>query len=204
MYICLKFRSNYEVAELTWENGHLAMHELGTILPTAQTKTTWDGTGETLESIVNQATSHSQNINLAKNDHHQNHLGSTSSIAKSYNVKCGENLSHLEMAPGFANKRVRSEYSDQERADRSACASASATFCRDNDTTMMTWASLESPRSLKTEFVVEDSACHDGSVDSKFPQVLQHPLRYLYIWCLLTKKTSILKLENFQVPKKVF
>ncbi|PPS09470.1 hypothetical protein GOBAR_AA11181 [Gossypium barbadense] len=53
---------DYEVAELTWENGQLAMHSLGP--PRAVAKqlnaTTWDkpraGGGGTLESIVNQAT----------------------------------------------------------------------------------------------------------------------------------------------------
>ncbi|KAK6120722.1 hypothetical protein DH2020_045538 [Rehmannia glutinosa] len=60
---------DYEVAELTWENGQLAMHGLGlsrvvnksaTVAssPTKYTTTTWDKprAGGTLESIVNQAT----------------------------------------------------------------------------------------------------------------------------------------------------
>ncbi|KAM7472077.1 hypothetical protein LguiA_010260 [Lonicera macranthoides] len=47
---------DYEVAELTWENGQLAMHSLGP--PRVPTKYTWDKprAGGTLESIVNQAT----------------------------------------------------------------------------------------------------------------------------------------------------
>ncbi|KAL7203781.1 hypothetical protein ACSBR2_016940 [Camellia fascicularis] len=59
---------DYEVAELTWENGQLAMHGLGAPRvpnkppPTSSgttTKYTWEKTraGGTLESIVNQATS---------------------------------------------------------------------------------------------------------------------------------------------------
>ncbi|XP_068635958.1 transcription factor UNE10-like [Aristolochia californica] len=53
---------DYEVAELTWENGQLAMHGLGLPRPagkaTASSKYTWNktGAGGTLESIVNQAT----------------------------------------------------------------------------------------------------------------------------------------------------
>ncbi|XP_010523095.1 PREDICTED: transcription factor UNE10 isoform X2 [Tarenaya hassleriana] len=43
----------YEVAELTWENGQLALHGLGP--PRAQTQTKYVS-GGTLESIVNQAT----------------------------------------------------------------------------------------------------------------------------------------------------
>ncbi|GMI99085.1 unfertilized embryo sac 10, PHYTOCHROME INTERACTING FACTOR 8 [Hibiscus trionum] len=51
---------DYEVAELTWENGQLAMHSLGPprLLPKPLNSTTWDKppAGGTLESIVNQAT----------------------------------------------------------------------------------------------------------------------------------------------------
>ncbi|KAL4366830.1 hypothetical protein GQ457_05G000150 [Hibiscus cannabinus] len=54
--------SDYQVAlaELTWENGQLAMHNLGPprLLPKPLNSTTWDKphAGGTLESIVNQAT----------------------------------------------------------------------------------------------------------------------------------------------------
>ncbi|EOX96336.1 hypothetical protein QUC31_005517 [Theobroma cacao] len=57
---------DYEVAELTWENGQLAMHSLGPprvpakpLNSTSPSKYTWDKprAGGTLESIVNQATS---------------------------------------------------------------------------------------------------------------------------------------------------
>ncbi|KAK9142979.1 hypothetical protein Syun_012379 [Stephania yunnanensis] len=55
---------DYEVAELTWVNGQLAMHGLGPPrvlakpLPTAKYAAMWDkpSVGDTLESIVNQAT----------------------------------------------------------------------------------------------------------------------------------------------------
>lgn len=80
---------------------------------------------------------------------------------------------------GLVNKRVRSESNNNnnnncgrinksnfEVEDQSACASASATFCRDNDTTMMTWPSFESPRSMKTapNAADDDSAYQDCSV----------------------------------------
>lgn len=52
------YRLDYEVAELTWENGHLALHGLGQPridTPTRLATTTSAASG-TLESIVNQAT----------------------------------------------------------------------------------------------------------------------------------------------------
>lgn len=64
-----EFRLDYDVAELTWENGQLSMHGLGLPrvpvkpLTTAPSKETWEkprGSG-TLESIVNQATSFPHN-----------------------------------------------------------------------------------------------------------------------------------------------
>lgn len=63
IFIC---RLDYEVAELTWENGQIAMHGLGPPrvpgkhlnTTTAPSKYTWEKprAGGTLESIVNQAT----------------------------------------------------------------------------------------------------------------------------------------------------
>lgn len=57
-------RLDYEVAELTWENGQLSMHGLGLPRPAVKPLTTsgkcpWDKprVGGTLESIVDQATS---------------------------------------------------------------------------------------------------------------------------------------------------
>nr|GEW50819.1 Myc-type, basic helix-loop-helix (bHLH) domain-containing protein [Tanacetum cinerariifolium] len=56
------FKLGYEVAELTWENGQVAMHELGhrRVPSKSQPETSWDNdqprAGETLEAIVNQAT----------------------------------------------------------------------------------------------------------------------------------------------------
>nr|WIE96077.1 basic helix-loop-helix transcription factor [Loropetalum chinense var. rubrum] len=161
-------RSNYEVAELTWENGQLALHGLGS-LPPAPTKPTWGRAGDTLESIVHQAT------------YHNHYPANINSIPASSGGKWAECSARVPtIAPEFLRKRMRSD-SDQcgrnlssnareERTDRmSACPSASATFCRDNDTTMMTWASFESPRSLKTKTTDEDSACdhHGGGSENK-------------------------------------
>ncbi|KAA8542508.1 hypothetical protein F0562_023660 [Nyssa sinensis] len=169
--------SNYEVAELTWQNGQLAMHGLGVggLLPTAPTKATWGRAGETLESIVHQATCQKHNIEFPvqlQND--QNIPANLSSIVASSGGKWVEGSSgqvqsvQMVAAPaGMVKKRMRSDRKQckqEERGDRSACASANATFCRENDTTMMTWASFESPRSLKTKTSdEEDSACHGGS-----------------------------------------
>lgn len=64
LIVCI-CRLDYEVAELTWENGQVAMHGLGLPRPPAKPSlttakyTTWDKprASGTLESIVNQATS---------------------------------------------------------------------------------------------------------------------------------------------------
>ncbi|XVF54373.1 hypothetical protein PTKIN_Ptkin05aG0176300 [Pterospermum kingtungense] len=171
--------SNYEVAELTWENGQLAMHGLSGLLPTAPTKPTWGRSSDTLESIVHQATCHNnqkQNFNLLLQHDQVIPAKKTTSIAASSEGNWAETASgRLPMAAAaLLKKRARSD-SDQCRknylsgsiqevkVDPSACASASATFCKDNDTTMMTWASHESPRSMKTKTTDEDSACHNGS-----------------------------------------
>ncbi|KAK8617168.1 hypothetical protein V6N13_117135 [Hibiscus sabdariffa] len=50
-------RSNYEVAELTWRYGQLAMHGLNGFLRTAPTKPACRSC-DTLESIVDHATCH--------------------------------------------------------------------------------------------------------------------------------------------------
>ncbi|XP_017216368.1 transcription factor PIF7 [Daucus carota subsp. sativus] len=173
--------SNYDITELGWENGQPLMHEHVGILPAVpDSKTTWDRTDDTLESIVHQATY--PNVNLPEFDHHlnQNHqLTNKNSIVTPSTRIWGENSNHVEMSPPvYTKKRVQSsEHSDQCRgmnnltishqnhADKRPCGSGNATFAKNNDATMMTWASLESPRSMrsKTKPVDEDSACHAGS-----------------------------------------
>ncbi|XP_060205011.1 transcription factor UNE10 isoform X1 [Lycium barbarum] len=161
-----------KVAELTWENGQLGMHGLGGILSNiSQTKQTMGRAGDTLESIVHQATCHGKNQDLIQN-YDQNYqdlkIGGMCSGGK-----WGE--SSQQMAPPratvLAKKRTRSESEpqyggaeDHEYAELSACASASATFCRENDNTLVSWPSFyESSRSIKSKTTCdEDSACHGG------------------------------------------
>ncbi|XP_057995366.1 transcription factor PIF7 isoform X2 [Hevea brasiliensis] len=166
-------RSNYyEVAELTWENGQLAMHGLGGLLHSGQaTKATptWGRTSETLESIVHQATCHDSQPRINSN---RQEPAKIASAVESSDGKWAETSSRrqAQMAPLLMKKRARSESNqcgssrDNEQADRSACASASPTFCRESDTTMMTHASLESTPSFKAKTTDnEDSASHGGS-----------------------------------------
>lgn len=53
LFVC---RLDYEVAELTWENGQLGLHGLGPPRVTASSTKYSTGAGGTLESIVDQAT----------------------------------------------------------------------------------------------------------------------------------------------------
>lgn len=179
---CFKSRSNFDITELGWENGQPSMHEHVGGIPTApNSETTWDRTDDTLESIVHQATY--PNIILPEFDHHLNHnhhLTKKNSIVTPSTRIWGENSIQMEVNPPvYTKKRVQSsEYSDQcggmnnlisspqKHADKRSCGSGNATFARNDDTTMMTWASFESPESLrsKTKPVDEDSACHAGSV----------------------------------------
>lgn len=159
------FRSNYdEVAELIWENGQLSKHGLGGLQSTSHQKPSQ--AHDTLESIVQEAT-FKRYQPYSKFTREQGHAPtSINSIAAS----SGE----LQAAPSSTRKRTWSNANDgwrnfgangnvlEECDILSGCAGAGATFCRDNDTTMMTWASLESGRSLKT--MDEDSAYHCGSV----------------------------------------
>lgn len=178
-----RFRSsNYEVAaDLTWGNGQLSMHGLGGIIPTTPTKPTWGRSNDTLESIVHQAaiTCHNNNNNkeITLQLHGQNSpAANRSSMVSSSGTKCSESPGQVPVMPGPLKKRTRAD-SDQcgrnfssmqeGRGDRSACASASATCFRENDTTMMTWASYESLKSLKTKTTDEDSASHGRSVNYK-------------------------------------
>ncbi|XP_019229535.1 PREDICTED: transcription factor UNE10-like isoform X2 [Nicotiana attenuata] len=165
-----------KVAELTWENRQIGMHGVGGILSMSETKpTTLGRAGDTLESIVHQATYHGQNQTSIQNYDQNQNLKIGMCVGK-----WGESSQH-QMAPGatvLAKKRMRSESEPQyfgklvgedEYAERSACASASATFCRENDTTMVTWPSFdESSRSIKSKTTCdEDSACHDGGSENK-------------------------------------
>ncbi|XP_019053425.1 PREDICTED: transcription factor UNE10-like [Nelumbo nucifera] len=168
---------HYEFAELTWENGQLVVHGLGDLVPTAPTKpTSAEAAGDTLESIVGQATSHKPN----PSDHNQcNRIWTdakpvTQSSGNFGKVQRGmesmQKRSSLQSKSGRCGRHDKSRCRfPAETADRSACASASAiaTLCRESDTTMMTWASFESPSSMKTKTIDEGSASPGGLPKSK-------------------------------------
>lgn len=153
------------------------MHGLGGLLPSGPIKPTWGRTGDTLESIVHQATCHNE-------DPHVTHNGQTPATISSNNVassgrKRGVDSGLAPLATSVIKKRSRSnsDYDGknfssncgikEEHGGPSACASASATFCRESDTTMMTWASFESLHSLKNKSTDEHSACHGDLVNIK-------------------------------------
>ncbi|XP_021820742.1 transcription factor PIF7-like [Prunus avium] len=169
--------SNYDVTELKLENGQLAMHGLGGLLPTSQAKHTWGRAFDTLESVVHQATHHRREPNLIHNGQTPANI---SSMVASSGRTWTDNGGQVPLAEGWMRKRTRSD-SDyhgnnfsgsttsihEEHADPSTCASpspsASAKLCRDNEKTMTTWASFESLPSLKsTKSPDEDSASHGG------------------------------------------
>lgn len=156
------------------------MHELGSIFEaptrtttTSPTKPTW-GHGEgrasdTLESIVHQAT--------YCNNQHSLNLMSGSAPHQHSAHQTRENVGPSPPSSGLMKKRAHSQSENcavRRKNDHEMRASASENtpFCKDNnkenstnDTTMMTWASFESPRSFtRTKTTTdEDSACH-GSV----------------------------------------
>lgn len=168
-------RSNHGIAELTWESGQLAMHSHGSLKPPL-------GSSDTLESIVHQATCRKKNPSSPRHDqppppssHRTRPLSSTGGIVDRSRARL--------QCPGnncLVKKRKRSDSEPVHvvkkymgngvgggttREERSICGSASAAICRDDDVTMMTWPSFESPVSFKTKTTDEDdSASHSGSV----------------------------------------
>lgn len=147
------------------------MHGLGGFLSTTSTKPTWSTAGDTLESIVHQATCNKQDAtsaNIAS-------INGASSGRKWVNESSGQ----VQGVPELTRKRIRSDSEPcngrncrgslcGDSVDLSACASAApsastATVSRDNDTTRMTCTSFVSTRSLKTKTTDEDSSCHGGS-----------------------------------------
>ncbi|XP_027333885.1 transcription factor UNE10-like isoform X2 [Abrus precatorius] len=143
------------------------MHGLGGLQHTSGEKPILGGAHDTLESIVKQAT-WQQHYEPGKwvGEGHAPH--SINSIAAS----SGEHgaVPTLSRRRAWSNTDYRGTKFGSKNANvnvleecdvHSGCASAAATFCRDNDTTMITSPSLQSAPSLKT--VEEDSACHCGS-----------------------------------------
>ncbi|KAK7411373.1 hypothetical protein VNO78_02806 [Psophocarpus tetragonolobus] len=154
------FRSKYEeIAELIWENGQVSMHGLSGLQPTTtpQEKPILSKAHNTLESIVQHATWHRHQP--SKFITREDHAPTRNDNSKNYSIDAP--YSEVQTVPSSTRKRTWSNTNNNmlEECDiLSGCASAGANFCRDNDTTMVTWASLESGRSLKT--MEEDAACH--------------------------------------------
>ncbi|XP_048328974.2 transcription factor PIF7 [Ziziphus jujuba] len=159
--------NNNEVAELTWENGQLAMHGLGGLVPnTASAKPTWGRAGDTLESLVHRATiSQKRHSNLLNHhNHHCANLVASSSQSQSY-----------DQVPQFS-KRTKSESKNlscssngissmrQVPMTTSACVSGS-------DTTMMTstWANSfdSSYLTFNNETTFEDADTHGGLMENQ-------------------------------------
>ncbi|XP_024028159.1 transcription factor PIF7 [Morus notabilis] len=165
-----KSRSNYQVKELTPANGQLDMHGLGGLLPLGPAKPTWGRTGGTLESIVHQATCHTHDPNVTHHGHGQTPATIGSNIVGPLIGKWAENSGQAPPPTLVMRKRSRSDsdYGGRNLSSSSSMqeehggpsASASATFCRESDTTMMTWASFESPHNLKNKTNDEDFISH--------------------------------------------
>ncbi|KAK8584031.1 hypothetical protein V6N13_109431 [Hibiscus sabdariffa] len=157
--------SNYEVAELTWRNGQLAMQGFNGLLPTAApTSKPACRSSDTLESIVYQATCHNQN----QNSDRIIPANIISSVAASSGRESSGRLQKKRAWSMSDSDQCRKHMlscgiHQEDRADRSACGSAK--FHKvDNDVTMMTSGSHESLRSLKTKTTDGgDSGFHDGS-----------------------------------------
>ncbi|XP_024170007.1 transcription factor PIF7 isoform X1 [Rosa chinensis] len=145
--------SNYDVAELKLENGHLAIHGLGGIVPTALEKATWSNKAcDTLESIVHQATCHKvPKTNL-------------SSMVASSGGTWTEDSGQQPLENSWIRNCTRSD-SDYHGKNVSSTSTTSnvheeqTEYQRDNDTTLNTWVSFESARSKSND---DDSTCHEG------------------------------------------
>ncbi|KAK9684526.1 hypothetical protein RND81_10G215900 [Saponaria officinalis] len=170
-------RSNFEVTELTWENGQLAMHELGGIFPPPDPTTAslpkpiWEGgggggggggAGDTLESIVHQAAYCSKQIpnpmpaaqQQQQQEAVQNMEQHVGSVVASCGAKWAENPRPVQKPgpqtpPGTVKKRSRSETERRGLANEheSACASGNAAVSVENNDTTMMTWSYDSPRS---------------------------------------------------------
>ncbi|XP_020519130.1 transcription factor UNE10 isoform X2 [Amborella trichopoda] len=167
--------SDYHVAELTWENGHLAMHGLESVRPVKlKSKPLWTRTGsDMLESVVQQAAQVAQaneprvspNEPMSWLPHcapkkaiepqaaHKGGLVQTidripvnmSSVVASTSGICGNSEGSLR------DREKSTPGFVAEGASEGACTTVddngSGSFGRDIETTWMTWASLESPSS---------------------------------------------------------
>lgn len=148
--------TDYGVAEITWENGQPAMHGLGRA-------------NETLESIVHQATTC---YNQTQNKEIDLQQGQNRS--RMINISMNVASSNGKWAESYLKKRPRSSAIVHDQCVRNLgttslqeddiCNSGTINS-KDNDTTMMTWPSFDSPnQSMKSQKTDDDSACQYGSV----------------------------------------
>lgn len=158
------------------------MHRLGSNLPNEQTEHTWGKAGDTLESIVHQATFQKQN--------HSNLMGSDGQNQASINRD--KNASYGCQQTRGVLKRMRSSDSDPQlygggiTVELSARASA-----KDNDIPMVTWPCNE------------DSACHGGSVIKLFTYFLIKPSCFITTAKKMDAISILLTIGFMSLHKKV-
>ncbi|XP_076922757.1 transcription factor PIF7-like [Bidens hawaiensis] len=135
---------DYGVAEITWQNGQPAMHEFGR-------------TNETLESIVHHATTvynQSQSQELDFDLHTSQNLPRTYNLSS--NVACSSGNWVDTAGPSYLKKRPRSSAIVHDQSVGNLALQQED----NNDTTMMTWPSSESPnQSLKSKNTDDDFNC---------------------------------------------
>lgn len=170
--------SSYEVAELTWENGQLSMHELGGSVSSDPSKPLWARASGTLESIVHQATCHNPNPNMVANGRISTINPVTLSSGKKRTENSCDNEVQIVLEPTKKRSRLQSQSEctltqrhntmtanvDDLQVEHSRCASA--TYLHDaKTTTTTTWTSSTSPNcSLNTKTREDDVACATGPV----------------------------------------
>ncbi|XP_031489590.2 transcription factor UNE10-like [Nymphaea colorata] len=148
--------STSDVAELTWENGHLAMHGLGSSNSPTRTagasRSTWDSNSGTLESVVHQATCHdclrtsrSQLQGLVRHQKPAN----MSSVVASTSVVSTDDLLLYEKRPWpdhYHENQALGEvnnYSESESKKSVAGWQASKTLMGDGTGTAVVWPSTD-------------------------------------------------------------
>ncbi|XP_030521813.2 transcription factor PIF7-like [Rhodamnia argentea] len=160
--------SNHGVAELTWENGRLAMHGHGLLKPLL-------ASSDTLESIVRQATCHKNNPSSPRHDHPPPPSTGGHLDRSHARLQCPVNnyLVRKRKRPDSEPVHVMKMKSDNgvgggiSREERSICGSATAAICRDDDMTMRTWASFASPVVFKTKTTEEDGPASHGESENQ-------------------------------------
>ncbi|KAL5987282.1 hypothetical protein ACLOJK_038444 [Asimina triloba] len=156
--------SNYDqVAELRWENGHLAMHGLAR---RQSTKATFDAGGDTLESLVHQATHHKCIPEPSSNsyDCKQENMSSAAAAAASSAGKwaVGDSLGSTT-----GKRHQKAEQSQQNRCSVSSLVDGHGNSAfQETETNTMTLPSFDSHGSLMQQAMSadEDSAACRGEL----------------------------------------